>query len=110
MRSEVFVGSLFVLVISLLSIGASAFAQEGNNSTDTPILEKILQYCRFVHDYGMNDGKEDIQSDLIDTGKIPTNEYFELPKTCHDAKELDQRMDKVVDDLNDLKALSEMEK
>jgi hypothetical protein len=33
------------------------------------MLGKVLQYCRFV-DRGMNDEKEDIKGDLVDTGII----------------------------------------
>jgi hypothetical protein len=70
-------------------------------------IDEVLQYCRFVNEYGANGGKEDITGDLVDTGKAGT---MYKGWTCDDAKEFKERMDRVTDRLNDLNALSEMDK
>jgi hypothetical protein len=80
------------------------------NLTDPNALspvDEVVQYCRLVNEYGMNDGKEDIKGDLVDTGKVGTM-YRDM--TCEDVKELDERLDRMTDTVNDLNALGEMDK
>jgi hypothetical protein len=55
----------------------------------------------------MNDSKEDITGDLVETGKVGTM-YRDW--TCEDAKEFDERMEGIGNAFKDLEALSEMEK
>jgi len=74
------------------------------------MLEKVLQYCRFV-DRGMNDGKEDIKGDLVDTGIINgTGKLLEVPKDCDDAKDVKQDIENFKDMLNDAFTLNKMDK
>jgi hypothetical protein len=70
-------------------------------------VDEVLQYCRLVNEYGMNDSKEDITGDLVETGKVGTM-YRDW--TCEDAKEFDERMEGIGNAFKDLEALSEMEK
>ena len=70
-------------------------------------IDDVLQYCRLVNDYGANDGKEDITGDLVDTGKVGT---MYKGWTCDDAKEYNERLDRIGNAFKDLEALSEMDK
>jgi tetrahydromethanopterin S-methyltransferase subunit B len=55
----------------------------------------------------MNDGKEDIKGDLVETGKVATM-YKDM--TCEDVKELDERMERITNAFKDLETLGEMDK
>jgi hypothetical protein len=103
---------IIVLVILFLAanFAVAAFGQEQGNSSDIQMLEKVLQYCRFVHDYGMNNGKEDIQRDLVDTGKISEGKLLLIPKSCDDAKDTKQDMENLKNSLSDAGVLGQMDK
>lgn len=60
-----------------------------------------------VNEHGMNDGKEDIKGDLVETGKVGTM-YKDM--TCEDVKELDERMERITNAFKDLETLGEMDK
>jgi hypothetical protein len=71
----------------------ATFGQEESSSgTGDKMLDEILQYCRFIH-YGMNNGKEDIKGDLLDTGNITISPFLKVPKTCDEAKDAKQDME-----------------
>ena len=110
-----------ILTFVLFTVGIQfestdlAYGQHGQISPDVNLsdpnslspVDEVLQYCRFVNDYGANDGKEDITGDLVDTGKVGTM-YRDW--TCEDAKAFDERMERLANSFEDLGALSEMEK
>jgi len=108
-----------IIILSVLGIlflagnfGIFAFGQIPSdvNLTDPNAIspvDEVVQYCILVNEYGMNDGKEDIKGDLVETGKVGTM-YRDM--TCEDVKELDERMERMTNTLNDLKALNDMEK
>ncbi|CAN5549941.1 hypothetical protein BH18THE1_BH18THE1_02930 [soil metagenome] len=77
----------------------------GSPSRDT--IKQLLQYCRFVNDYGANDGKEDITGDLVNTGNI--SEIYR-GWDCNDVKKWDKKIEDFRNNLDDIFALDKMQK
>jgi hypothetical protein len=58
---------------------------------------------------GNGNGKEDLQRDLVDTGKISEGKLLLIPKSCDDAKDTKQDMENLKNTLNDAFTLDKMD-
>jgi predicted negative regulator of RcsB-dependent stress response len=100
--------SKIIIVLVILSLGpyfsVAAYGQHDE------MLDQVLQYCRFVHDYDMNDGKEDIKGDLVDTRKLNESALLKVPKTCSEAKDTQQDMENLKNSVSDAFKLDQMDK